>query len=102
MTLEQVFWDSVSLLVVGGVLAGTGQAISKALGPSKEGWRGLWWRTRTLHPIAVGLLLGFSELPVPEAMGTSRLAGVFWYGLAGALAAPIFEYWNWLIRRKTQ
>lgn len=92
MSTDDLLAISIPLAAVGALLAAVGQAIGEALGPSREGWRGTWHRTRALHPILVGAVLGLSDMPVPEAMGAGLTARLVWYGLAGALAIPIYEW----------
>ena len=102
MTIDEIVSTALPMLVVGGVLAAVGQGIAHALGESREGWRGVWHRTRALHPIAAGLALGLSSLPVPEAMGDGLTGRMLWFALAGALAVPIYEVWRVALARRAQ
>lgn len=102
MPVDEVLKASLSFFVVGGFLAVVGKAMEEAIGPSREGWRGFWHRTRTIHPIAVGILLGFSGLPVPELLGETRIAAVLWFGLAGGLSAFIYEIWRGALERRAK
>lgn len=91
MTFDELLMISIPWVMVGSFLAAVGHAIGATIGESDEGLVGLWWRTRALHPIAVGMVLGLSDLPIPEAMGEGLLARLIWYGTAGGLAVPIYE-----------
>lgn len=91
MSFDDLIATSVPLVAVGALLAAVGQGIALAIGDSREGWRGVWHRTRALHPIGAGLALGLTSLPVPEAMGDGLTGRFVWYGLAGAFAVPCYE-----------
>lgn len=101
MTFEEMVWVALPLFAVGGLLAGIGKAIAESIGDSQHRYAVLWRRTRTLHPIVVGMALGLIRgLPLPPAMGESDAARLIWYGLAGALSALIYEVWQGLLKRK--
>lgn len=102
MSIEQVLEVCLPLLVIGGFLAAVGKAIEEVIGESQHRAAQLWHRTRALHPIAVGMLLGYSELPIPESMGDGRAAHLIWYGLAGGLSTLIYELWRFALERKAE
>lgn len=89
--MEELFLFPIPLIAVGALLAAIGQGVGLMVGPCKTGWRGWWHRTRALHPIAVGILLGYTSLPVPESMGPGLTGRMVWYGMAGGLAVPLYE-----------
>jgi hypothetical protein len=89
--------DTLSLLVVGAILAAIGQGITGMVfgkGPKAghKGWRGVFYVTMWAHPILAGALLGLvPDLPAPEFMGEAWLGGVLWYALAGVFSSTAYD-----------
>lgn len=102
MTVEQILDVSIPLAMVGVLLAGVGQAIGTVIGDSQHRAALLWQRTRALHPIAVGMLLGLSSLPVPEPMGDGLMGRLVWYGSAGVLSALIYEWVRAVLEKRAK
>jgi hypothetical protein len=67
-----------------------GIASVRVVGPSRLGWRGWFHRTKTLHPVSVGVLIGLAPgIPVTEPFHT--LSGrVLYFAGAGVLSTWVY------------
>ena len=100
MTFTQLAEVSIPFVIVGCVLAGFGQALALVIGDSSHPLARFWRRTAPLHPILLGALLGFAELPVPEPMGEGTAARMLWYCGAGVFSALTYKYVNRAMEKK--
>lgn len=67
-----------------------GVASVRVVGPSRLGWRGWFHRTKTIHPVSVGVLIGLAPgIPVTDPFHT--LAGrVLYFAGAGVLSTWVY------------
>lgn len=99
--------DFAALLVVGAVLSAIGKGVTRMVfgsGPKagRKGWRGVFYVTMWLHPIAAGALLGIGPwLPAPEFMGDAMLGRVMWYALAGVFSTTAYDGVSLLLKHRT-
>lgn len=86
-------WPFLSVALI---LYVVGQGMRRAIPGSKDsrGWRGVFWRTITFHPLVTGAVLGFIRSMPVSAGGEewSTAPRVLYFMAAGAFSTPQAAY----------